>query len=269
MFSLFKPRSVLVGSDLDFQIETYKYLMKYFGGESFYTKTKLVLPTDEFFPDSVSSEDEIASKTFHQVKKHSGMCLWPCQLIAQEPDPNRHLGGTLLIRNAPSLPRCTYSLGEEGAEITFNPNLLRNPVMMVALFANRLAFYLTQELTESPPGGWSNLGYANDITAVFLGFGIFSVNSVFNFQQFSDGEIIGWMSERNGCLSDVELLFALAIFCKLKGINPVVAASHIKPALRKIFYNCIKQIDANEDFLSEIESVEFVGDQYHKHPRFS
>ncbi|MGR5469575.1 hypothetical protein ACPV51_20280 [Vibrio astriarenae] len=259
---------MLIGEDLDFQIETYKHLMKYFGGDDFYTKTKLVLPTDEFFPHSVSSEDEIPFLTFRQVKKHSGMCLWPCQLTAQEPDPNPHLGATLLVRSPPKSPTSTYTSRDEGAEITFNPSLVSNPVKMVAVFAHRLACYLTQELPEPPPGGWNNRGYVNDLTAVFLGFGTFCVNSTFNFQQFSRGAIIGWKAEWNGALSDIELLFALAVFCKLKGVHPDVVVRHIKPALRKYYFKSIRQIEANNELIDEITSATSVGVEHYKYPRF-
>jgi hypothetical protein len=53
---------------------------KNFGGKYFYDDTKLVLPTREYFPSKVQSEDEAVAETFAAVKKYAGMDAWSCKL---------------------------------------------------------------------------------------------------------------------------------------------------------------------------------------------
>lgn len=268
MFSLFKRKPVLTGEDLLFQLETYKWLMKYFGGEDFFHNTQLVLPTDQFFPLRVGSSDEAVIATFAQVQVHAGMAKWPSKLIRQEHDADPHLGHTLLVKGSPSTANGTFSLREGKAYISFNPELENNPARMVATFAHEFGHYLTCELPESPPGGWENWEFATDLTAVFLGFGIFSANTAFSFQQYTNTGTQGWRSQRSGYLSSIELLFALAIFCRLKGISPDIAKPYIKPTLRKVFRQCCRQVDGCDELINEIRSVNYVGAKDYKPARF-
>ena len=48
MFDLFKRRRLLLDEDHQFQIEVYKWLLRNFGGDSFYQETLLALPIEEF-----------------------------------------------------------------------------------------------------------------------------------------------------------------------------------------------------------------------------
>ncbi|GHA32716.1 hypothetical protein ACFFLZ_05285 [Photobacterium aphoticum] len=259
---------MLSDEDVAFQRETYKWLLKYFGGKDFYTHTQLVLPTDAFFPSHIASPDEAVTTTFLQVRQHAGMGIWPCALVPQEADDDTHVGPCLLIQQAPHSPNGTYCRYEGKAYISFNPELANHPARIVATFAHELGHYLTDDLPEPPPGGWENWEFATDLTAVFLGFGIFSANTAFNFQQYANGESQGWRSQRSGYLSDVELLFALALFCQLKGIRPESVTTYIKPSLKSMFLKCHKQIVRTEGLIADIRSVSRVSQSHDKHPRF-
>lgn len=49
MLEIFKAKPVLSKENTDFQIATYKWLLKNFGEKHFFEETKLILPTREFF----------------------------------------------------------------------------------------------------------------------------------------------------------------------------------------------------------------------------
>ena len=181
MFGFFKKKPVLSRDNILFQIETYKWLMKHFGGDDFYQDTVLVLPTREFFPSEVSNEKEAATETFLQVKKYAGLESWDCVLLEQEKDPDPSVGPALLIQGTESSPLGTFSVSDETVQITYNPTLLKQPTQLVATFAHELAHYLTATSREEPPGGWENWEFVTDLTAFFLGFGIFMANSALIF----------------------------------------------------------------------------------------
>lgn len=104
MFSFFKRKPVLSDEDVTFQRETYKWLLKYFGGKDFYTHTQLVLPTDAFFPSHIASPDEAVTTTFLQVRQHAGMGVWPCALVPQEADDDTMLALACSFNRRPILP---------------------------------------------------------------------------------------------------------------------------------------------------------------------
>lgn len=257
MLSFFKSKPLLSQSDIEFQVATFKWLLKNFGGDDFYKTTKLVLPTKDYFPSKVNSPEGAASETFEAVKKHAGLENWMCKLEIQEEDADPVVAPTLAIQNAPTSPHGTFQATEENeVVITYNPALASQPTQLVATFAHELAHYLTATSKEDPPGGWENWEFATDIAATFLGFGVFMANSAFSFSQYTNSDSQGWKSSRNGYLSESEHIYALAIFIELKGISAELASGHLKPHLKKLLKKAHKELD-NSGFIEDLRAVAF------------
>ncbi len=260
MLGIFKSKPLLSVDDAEFQVATYKWLLKNYGGEDFYKNTKLVLPTKEFFPSKVESEEEAAVETFNTVKGFAGMQDWPCRLERQEEDVNPLVSPTIAVRNVPTNPLGTFEAKDQTeVVITYNPVIVANPAQLVATFAHELAHYLTGSCKEEPPGGWENWEFATDIAATFLGFGVFMANSASNFSQFADLDSQGWQHNRSGYLSEEEHIFALAIFIKLQNITYENVFKHLKPSLTKMLRKVIPEIEAL-NILEELSSVKYVED---------
>lgn len=119
--------------------------------------------------------------------------------------------------------------------ITYNPASVARPLSLVATFAHELAHFPGFGATEPPPGGEEFEEPATDLLAVYLGFGVFLANSAFNFEQHSDFETHGWSWQRQGHLSEGEMVYALAIFCELKDIDSALVLPHLDRDLRKTF----------------------------------
>ncbi len=257
MFNLFKSKSLLSQSDIEFQVATFKWLLKNFGGDDFYKTTKLVLPTKEYFPSKVDTPEGAVSETFEAVKKHAGLENWICKLEAQEEDANPIVAPTLAIQNAPTSPHGTFQATEENeVVITYNPALAGQPIQLVATLAHELAHYLTATSQEEPPGGWENWEFATDIAATFMGFGLFMANSAFNFSQYTDTDSQGWKTSRSGYLTESEHIYALALFLKLKGLPDDTAYQYLKPHLKKHIKKAIKEINKS-NLIDELKAVEF------------
>ncbi|MDO6765537.1 hypothetical protein [Agarivorans sp. 1_MG-2023] len=258
MLGIFKRKPTLSTEDVEFQIATFKWLLRNFGGDDFYNHAKLVLPTRKFFPSKVNSEEEAAYETFLAVKEYAGMRDWACRLEAQEEDVDPQVAPTLMIQNVPQNPLGTFQANDnEGIVVTYNPTIAANPTQLVATLAHELSHYLTATSPTPPPGGWENWEFATDITATFLGFGIFMSNSAFSFQQFTEVDSQGWAFNRSGYLSEAEHIYSLAIFLLLKGVEPDIATAHLKPNLKKMLKKCIKEISATE-YINELKAVEYL-----------
>jgi len=257
MISLFKSKPILSNEDREFQIATYEWLLKNFGGENFYEKTALVLPTRDFFPDKVESAEEAVHFTFERVKKYAGLEEWPCKLETQEEDAEALVAPTLIVKNAPTNPHGTFQAKEDGVVITYNPALVENPPHMIATFAHELAHYLTGGCLQEPPGGWDNWEFATDIASTYLGFGLFMANTAFNFTQYSSTESQGWSSNRSGYLSEPEHIYALAIFLALKDIEIKHALPHLKGHLRKLLKRAEKEL-LSIGVVEKLKQVEYV-----------
>lgn len=258
MWNPFRSKPLLSIEDRDFQLECFKWLLKHFGGENFYKEVALVLPTKEFFPTEVNSGEDAVKSTFTQVKKYAGMEDWPCNLVAQEEDPDLIVAPTIVLQNTEHNPLGTYSANENNeVTITYNPKIVLNPTQMVATFAHELSHYLTGTAPEPPPGGWDNWEFATDICASFLGFGIFTANAVFNFQQHTSVDSQGWQTSGGGYLSEAEFSFALGIFLSLKSIPFDQAYPHCDSNIKSNLKRAKTELDGSS-FIKELHEVEYV-----------
>ncbi len=83
--------------------------------------------------------------------------------------------------------------------------------MLVAVIAHELehVILLRPELVDQEE---ADMELLNDLLTVFLGFGIFTANAAFRFEQHQDARSQGWSARRLGCLSEEQFGYALARF---------------------------------------------------------
>ena len=196
-----KPKTFLDASRRDWQFAAFGWLLRHCGGYPKFFETTLVLPTEEHFPDRGMKGHAAVSALFRRVRDHAGMADWPCTVEIESDEPREVAAG------ADGLRVFTYRRG--GLE----------PVSLIAGFACNLARYLIETFDEAAPGGDAGSASAAELTAVFMGFGVFMVNS----------------AARQGRhhLSEGELAHALALFCLLRELPPESADPHLNPHLRK------------------------------------
>ncbi|MCG7991006.1 MAG: hypothetical protein JAY99_15935 [Candidatus Thiodiazotropha lotti] len=258
MWNPFRKKPLLTEQDTRFQIECYRWLLTHFGGDDFYKEAQLVLPTGDYFPSIVDSNESAAQTTLKQVMKYAGMENWPVTLQVQEEDPNLRVAPTLTVQNVEQSPLGTFSVDENNqATITYNPKLTVDPTQMVATFAHELSHYLTGTAPEPPPGGWENWEFATDIGATFLGFGIFQANAAFNFRQHASVDAVGWQTSGGGYLTEAEHSYALAIFLRLKGLEPEIAFPHSDVNVKGYLKRALDELDRS-NAIAELKEMAYV-----------
>jgi hypothetical protein len=254
---LFSRKSLLDPDILGWQLDVFEWLTGSFGWRGEDSGAPLVLPTADFFPSRGLAGHELARDVFDSVKRFAGLAEWPCDLVAQEEDLPTHLGQGIAQVNSASSPLGTFRFPEGESEvvtITYNPRVLEDRVSLVATFAHELGHYLTATAETDPPGGFENWEYVTDVTAAYLGFGVFLANSAFNFHQFQNAEISGWQWSRSGYLSETDLLAALTIDLHLRRAGPEAVSDHLKPSLRKALRRVFAEVGRESDRLEEIKA---------------
>jgi hypothetical protein len=256
---LFGPRLPIDADELEWQLATFKWLGEEFGEVG---DTALVLPTAEFFPRTQVAADARVPALFEQVRRAAGLEQWPCELVAGDAERPIHAGNAHLLVHHGTPPPCgTFRIEGEGASakalISYNPNLAFHAESLVATFAHELSHYLMSTATTPPPGGWDLHELATDMTAVYLGFGIFLANSARNFGQFQSAGEMGWSSHLQGYLSEPALVTALAIFQRLAGRAPADAAPHLKPYLQKVLKAADKALaKQHPDLVASVKEID-------------
>jgi hypothetical protein len=261
----FRKRAFLPPEYIEWQLHTYAWLLRNFGGYERFKSTQLITPTAEFFPESSLQGPDVAQSVFDKVRSLVGMSTWPCQLEPQDPDNDDNDAATSGIRadgaliDAARLPRGAFTyLEQDGiatALIGYDPALTKNPMDLVATFAHELGHYLLNCAREAPPGGWEIIELANDLTAVYLGFGIFSANSAFQLGQFGQSASAGWQGNRQGHLSETSLLFALALFTRLTNVDAALVKPHLRENLVGIFDGALVELSSHERRILDLRAI--------------
>jgi hypothetical protein len=100
---------------------------------------------------------------------------------------------------------------EEKPHISINESQLKDPMGLVATLAHEIGhiILLRPGLVDRADPHMEPL---NDLLTVFLGFGVFTANAAFRFEQHSDSTSQGWSAQRAGYLSEEQFGYSLARF---------------------------------------------------------
>lgn len=209
--ALFGPRTFLDSEDEDWQIETWRWFVQELG-----PVRDLVTPTRAFFPPTNETGECRVEHIFKCIKAHAGMSDLHCRLQAQPRSASLRVGDVVALKPIEHAPAGTFSTDGNEAVISYDPAHIDDPLALTAILIHELAHYRLAHLRHHPPGGEELHEYTTDLLTVYLGFGVFSANSSFNFSQHQDVMSQGWRSSRLGYLGERGFVFALAIFLELR-----------------------------------------------------
>ena len=138
-------------------------------------------------------------------------------------------------------------------EITYDEDHMQDPAMLIGTFAHELSHCLHNRMKQIPEFE-ENILYEmfTDLTAVYLGYGVFLANGRSNSTSNNEG----WSTNATGYLSESELIFATALFMRIKNISIDTPQPYLKPYLFKMLKKAMKQLGGygNEiDFLRTLK----------------
>ncbi len=246
MFGLFKAKCPLHQDEWQWMLAGIKWLESEFPHDNNHVSAGLlVLPLEQNFP-AYSASHEYAEQAFTRVKELADMSDWPTILQMQEDDDKRHIASSAFSGQYQWTDALgTFSIIQDEqsnpvAQITYHPRQLENPEAFVATMAHELGHYLMSASATCPPGGWELHELATDLTAVWMGFGIFMANSAKSFEGFSDHDRAGRQSQMSGYLNENILLSAMVICETLRGKDPLAAMPYLKPYLKSDLKRIVK-----------------------------
>jgi hypothetical protein len=217
------PKSFLDATRREWQFDVFAWLLRNSGGYPKFLETTLVLPNEDHFPDRGMSGHAGVAALFRRVRDHAGMADWPCTV---EPEPQA--------------PRTTPSSSGRMPVFTYKPDNLE-PKVLVATFAQELSRYLVETFEEPAPGGAPLHEPAIELSAVFMGFGLFMANAALVNAPYE--------------LNEGEFVHALAMFCLLRKLDPESVAPHLNPHLRKYLRLAARDLSQHEKGFQRLRSV--------------
>ncbi|PKF60383.1 hypothetical protein CW745_15050 [Psychromonas sp. psych-6C06] len=256
MFNIFKAKPLLTDEDAKWIFNTFDWALAHFDSEEFFQRTQLIEPSDKFFPGNVDSHQAVANTVFGATLKYTGLSHWPMQLVhpaafASLPPAFLNLDFSAGVKRNSADSTLLPFHSEHPLTITYNLNQTLKPEDLSASFAHYIAQHLVAQTQITPLGGKQLFAPATEILAVFMGFGILMSNSAYTFRG-GCGSCYNAAANRHACLSEDKMVFALALFCRLKGINPDIASKHLKKYLRSSLKRALQQIDDAKEQISPL-----------------
>jgi len=255
-----RAKSPLESDDEEWQLATWGWLLRHFGGVARMRERRLILPTRDFFTPPKAEGHAAALAWFAQTAAWFDVDPAQFELVAQRASINPVIGPAQIVMNAPSDPLGTFSFGQEGVmSVSYNPALVAKPFELVATFAHEICHPLLLSIPEEPPAGPEMEEFATDLAVTFFGFGVFSSNTASMFRQYRDDAtgMQGWSMEGQGYLSPAERAFALALFVHDRPDDKRIAREHLEIGPRAYFDKAAKYLSANPAILANLvaESV--------------
>lgn len=262
---LFGPRRPLTAAEWDWQLAAFRWLIDEFDGLDQHRMGILATPDGACFPDSKLTGDARAEELLHQIMTIADIADWPVRLVMDDGEPElRAVSQMHAVTPDTGWALGTFQAVEDGtggwlAEIVASRQQLGDEAALVATLAHEVSHYFLSGTERPVPGGEDCHELLTDLTAVFLGFGIFLGNSA-RYSRHTQGELGtqygGWfLSGSQGYLSERALMSALAISETLAGRDPMAAAPYLKPHLAADLKDAARYI-ARRDVLADVMAVD-------------
>ncbi len=253
MLNLFNTKPLIEKSSADWIFEAYEWALNHFDRDEFFNRSRLIQPTNEFFAGSVNTLHEKADNIFQHTLKYTGLNHWPFQL--QRPEDYRYLPSVQLVfeqvdRNSIGEHSLIVSSGEP-LYVTYNPQQTLKPEDLSSSYAHLIAQYLVVQSQQFPPGGPDYFAEGTEVLAIFMGFGVMFANSAYTFRG-GCGSCYNGQANRQATLSENEVIFSLALYCRLKNIPTNDATQHLKKHLKSSFKRAIRQINNQPELLERL-----------------
>jgi hypothetical protein len=213
--SWFTPKCPVEVEDKVWIEESMLWLIEEFGDDPLRNCT-VILPTDEFFPDPFSEEEDDVRALVDRVCGYMGVKPERVELrFFTDEDAALRLEMPYCESSGAGIAghyrkrRGKYVIGIESAQA-------RDPTVLVATIAHELGH--ARLLGEGRlHAGREDHEPLTDLLTVFLGMGVFTGNAVFSFRQWTDGFSQGWQTERRGYMTEEMFGYALGLFAWVRG----------------------------------------------------
>jgi hypothetical protein len=245
MFGLTKPKLPVTPEQRQWVDDSFLRLASILGADRM-LEANVILPTAQYFPDRYDSSETSLQHLFARVA--DAMQVDPASIDVTLFTSVDELSGDLLPFNSGSSSGAGglyFHNPEVRPHISIQESKLKDPMSLVAVLAHELGhiILLRPGLVQRDEPDMEPL---NDLLTVFLGLGIFTANSAFQFKQFTNNEKQGWSTQRLGYLSEELFGYALARFAFVRREGKPSWASHLASNIAPYQKRSLAWLTANE-----------------------
>ena len=237
-----KPICPVEREDKEWLEDYFLWLIEEFGANKL-RATPVYLPNAEFFPDPYTGDVESLHRMLRRMCGYMGVDYGQVdlRLMADEvkaPHP--------LAPVAASDVCGLYRKRRNRHQISVEENLLNYPEQLVATLAHELAHarIIGENRIELDEDEDELL---TDLATFFFGFGVFTANSLFIFEQWANVQYSGWNAEWQGYMDEEMAGYSLALFAYARGESKPGWARHLQTNVKHYFKQSLKYLAKTGD----------------------
>ncbi|CAA0096732.1 Uncharacterised protein [BD1-7 clade bacterium] len=257
MFALFKRSAPIDEFSIDWMFSTFAWALENFDAKYFQYETELILPEERFFPGSFDSANAMAKGIFESVKTHAGLQHWPFEFVEPErflPQPVALQQQLVTGKRGGSAQVTAYNADYHPLTLSYQPQQINKPDALASSYAHLLAQHQLFQSQLAVPGGEAYTAQATEIIAVMMGFGLLMANTAYTFKG-GCGSCYNAAENRQATLSENHSVYALAMFCALKGVDNKLVLQQLKKHLRPVYKRSYRDIQSREQQLDKLKAV--------------
>lgn len=243
--SWFTPKCPINADEKEWLEDSFLWLTEEFG-EKTLQDVQIILPDETFFPDEFTADFSYLQNTLRRVCGFMNVEYESIE-VSLFSDDELPLIHPLAASGSKKSRACgLYTKSKDRHLISIEEKLLTNPTNLVATIAH--------ELAHARLIGENRLEYEyedgeilTDLTTIFFGLGIFTANSLFRFEQWTNPNYQGWQASQQGYISEEWAGYFLALFAFVKNDEDVKWSNHLETNVKYYFQKSLKFLRKTED----------------------
>lgn len=244
-----KPKPTVTPEDKDWVEDAFLWLEQQYG-KDFLKNVVTIEPTKEFFPLDFKGTEENAAQLTEMICDYMHIKNIKIDLHYFSDKPIELTEGIVTTQSEKGFgfqnknKLGTYSEhGPNKYSIGIELELLKDPINLIATLAHELS-----HLTLLGEGRLEvNDEELTDINTIALGFGIFTANSIFQFQQFQGTSTQGWQTQRRGYIPEQVAAYCLALFTNYQQKDDAKWRHFLTKSIKKMYDRNIKYLKTTND----------------------
>jgi len=232
-----KPKPTVTQDDKNWIEEAFLWLEQQYGSD-FLKNVRTIEPTREFFPFEFNGKEESAEHATKIICDFMQIIDVKIDLHYFSDKPQELNEGIVttqsneIFYNENRNVLGTYT--EEGINhysIGIEQENLKNPINLISTLAHELSHLklLGEGRLEE------NDEELTDLNTIALGFGIFTANSIFRFEQWQGISNQGWQANKSGYIPEQVATYALALLTNYQKIEKPSWAKYLNKSVRSMF----------------------------------
>jgi hypothetical protein len=243
-----KPKPTVTPEDKDWIEDAFIWLEQQYGQERL-KHVVTIEPTKEFFPIDFNGSRDNAERLTEMICSHMQIKDVKIDLHYFSDKPLELAEGIVTTQsergsgseNKNKLG--TYSeKGQNKYSIGLELDLLKDPINLIATISHELS-----HLTLLGQGRLAeNDEELTDLNTIALGFGIFTANSIFQFQQFQGASHQGWQTQKRGYIPEQVAAYGLALLTNYQRKDDNWS-TYLNKSIKKMYDKNLKYLRATSD----------------------